>query len=267
MPGSRPLALERLEDRLTPTTSGITWPDGSHLTLSFVPDGTHVGDLTSNLFAALNATAGPTAAWQREILRAFQAWAGQANINVGVVADGGQPMGATGIVQGDSKFGDIRIAAVPLGNTSTLITNTAFQWSGTSWAGDVVINSSYRFSTGGSPGTADLYTAMLNEAGNVLGVLDSQTDPTSAVYYQYTGPKAGLNATDVADIRSLYGIHGRTADMYDAAGPNETRGSATNLGIPLTGLALQGDVTTATDIDYYKFSIPVLTPGVLGLNV
>ena len=40
---SRPLALERLEDRLTPATSGVTWPDGSHLTLSFVPDGTPVG--------------------------------------------------------------------------------------------------------------------------------------------------------------------------------------------------------------------------------
>src|SRR5436190_23074007 len=102
---SRPLAVERLEDRLTPATSGVTWPDGSHLTLSFVPDGTRVGDLSSNLFAAMNG-AGSTAAWQREILRAFEAWAAQADINVGVVADGGQPMGTTGIVQGDARFGD-----------------------------------------------------------------------------------------------------------------------------------------------------------------
>src|SRR5215218_2473162 len=100
---SRPLALERLEERLTPATSGVTWPDASHLTLSFVPDGTRVGDSQSNMFAALNAT-GTTAAWQQAILRAFQAWAGPANINVGVVADGGQALGTSGIVQGDARF-------------------------------------------------------------------------------------------------------------------------------------------------------------------
>src|SRR2546423_1265855 len=38
----RPL-LECLEDRCTPATSGVTWPDGTHLTLSFAPDGTPVG--------------------------------------------------------------------------------------------------------------------------------------------------------------------------------------------------------------------------------
>src|SRR5689334_11835405 len=112
-PRPRPLALERLEDRLTPATSGVTWPDASHLTLSFVPDGTRVGDLQSNLFSSLNAT-GTTAAWQQAILRAFQAWAATTNVNVGVVADGGQPLGTTGIVQGDAKFGDIRVAGVPL---------------------------------------------------------------------------------------------------------------------------------------------------------
>src|SRR3954471_10051761 len=196
---SRPLALERLEDRLTPATSGVTWPDGSHLTLSFVPDGTRVGDAPSNLFAALNAVA-PTAAWQQAILRAFQSWAAPANVHVGVVADGGQPLGANGVVQGDAKFGDIRVAAVPLGNTNTLITNTQFQWSGTTWSGDVVVNTSNLFSLGGAGGTGHLYPAKPNEAGNGLGVLDSTTDTTSAAYYQYVGPKAGLNINDVAAV-------------------------------------------------------------------
>ena len=100
----RPLRLECLEDRLAPSTTGVTWPDGSHLTLSFVPDGTRVGSSPSNLFAALNAGA-PTAAWQQAILRAFQAWAAPANLNVGVVPDGGQPLGTSGIVQGDGRAG------------------------------------------------------------------------------------------------------------------------------------------------------------------
>src|SRR5437764_7212065 len=168
MTARRPLSLECLEDRLTPATSGVTWPDGSHLTLSFVPDGTRVGDYRSTLFATLSA-AGSAAAWQRAILQAFQAWATPANLNVGVVPDGGQPLGTTGAVQGDARFGDVRIAAVPMA-AGTLITNTAFQWSGTTWSGDIVINTAYQFNIGGGSGKYDLYTAMLNEAGNVFGV-------------------------------------------------------------------------------------------------
>ena len=98
MARSRRLSLERLEDRWTPATSGVTWPDGQHLTLSFVPDGTPLGNTTSSLFKTLNAVA-PTAVWQREILRAFQAWAGNVNVNVGVVPDSGQPLGTGGAVQ------------------------------------------------------------------------------------------------------------------------------------------------------------------------
>ena len=173
MTQSRHIRVEVLEDRLAPSTSGVTWPDGGHLTLSFVPDGTQVGNFTSDLFQTLNAAA-PTAAWQRAILQAFETWLAAANVNVGVVADGGQPLGTSGAVQGDGRFGDIRVAAAPFGG-NTLITNTQFQWSGTTWSGDVVVNSNNLFSTGGKNGY-DLYTAMLNEAGNVLGVLDSHTD-------------------------------------------------------------------------------------------
>ncbi len=196
------LAIERLEERLVPSTTGIAWPEGN-LTLSFVPDGTQVGNYQSNLFSTLNRV-GSTGAWQQAVLRAFQTWATPANLNVGVVADGGQPLGTSGAVQGDSRFGDIRIAAAPLA-AGTLITNTQFQWSGTTWSGDVVVNSSYLFSLGGGSGTYDLYTSMLNEAANVFGVLDTHTDTASGVYYQYNGVKTGIDANDVADIRFLYG--------------------------------------------------------------
>src|SRR5262249_35114136 len=111
----------------------------------------------------------------------------------------------------------------------------------------------------------DLYTATLNEAGNVLGVLDSHTDPSSAVYYMYTGVKTGLTSGDVADIQSQYGT--RSADAYDAAGSNGSYASATNLGVALSGLTLQADVTTASDVDYYRFSVPVLAPAVVGLTI
>src|SRR5436309_3404004 len=112
MKNSRP-NIELLEDRSLPSTTGITWPDGSHLTLSFAPDGTSVGGVSSRLFQTLNAVA-PTATWETEILRAFQTYASYANLNVGVVADGGQPLGTDGLVQSDARFGDIRITAAPL---------------------------------------------------------------------------------------------------------------------------------------------------------
>src|SRR5437899_4335729 len=99
MARSRPLCLELLEDRITPATFGYAWPDGSHLTLSFAPDGTAVGGTTSNLQQTLNAVA-PTAAWEREILRAFQTWAVQTNVNIGVVADQGLALGSSGRPQG-----------------------------------------------------------------------------------------------------------------------------------------------------------------------
>ncbi len=243
-----------LEERLTPATSGVAWPDGAHLTLSFAPDGTQVGNYTSTLFQTLNAAA-PTAAWQREILRAFQAWAATANLNVGVVPDSGDPLGTTGAVQGDSRFGDIRIAAAPLA-PGTLMTNTPFQWSGSTWSGDILVNSTYAFSVGQGQvsGQYDLFTAALDEAANVLGVLDSQTDTTSAVYYQYTTAKAGLDANDVADIQSLYGA--RSADNYDAAKSNDTIAAPTSLSNEVTKLNFQADITTAQDVDYYLVKPP-----------
>src|SRR5207244_12784610 len=89
MPRSRRFLVERLEDRCTPSTSGITWPDGRHLTLSFVPDGTQVAGTPSSLFRTLNAVAS-TSVWEREIVRAFQPWAADSNVTIGVVHEGGQ---------------------------------------------------------------------------------------------------------------------------------------------------------------------------------
>src|SRR5207244_10766047 len=107
---ARPLLLEQFEDRVVPATFNVPWPDATSLTLSFAPDGTGAAGQASALFRALGARI-PTAAWQEEVLRAFQTWAVAANINVGVVPDGGQPFGSLGLKQGDPRFGDIRIGA------------------------------------------------------------------------------------------------------------------------------------------------------------
>src|SRR3954447_1918380 len=66
------LSIEHLEERCVPATWGNPWPDAAHLTISFAPDGTPLGDgQASSLFQTMSEGA-PSATWQRAILRAFQ---------------------------------------------------------------------------------------------------------------------------------------------------------------------------------------------------
>src|SRR5437868_3767062 len=121
-PGRLPLRFQQLEVRDVPSTFGVAWPDGKHLRLSFTPDGTLDGTAPSTLFQNLNIDLA-TSDWQLTVLRAFQTWAINANINVGVVADGGQDITTPGPLQGDDRFGDIRIDGVSLGSSVGAITS------------------------------------------------------------------------------------------------------------------------------------------------
>jgi hypothetical protein len=63
------LSLETLESRLVPyATTGNAWPQPNLVTISFEPDGTNLGGVSSNLFAAFNDKILPwTAADERGI--------------------------------------------------------------------------------------------------------------------------------------------------------------------------------------------------------
>jgi hypothetical protein len=243
--------LEQLENRLVPNAS--LWPDADHLTLSFVPDGTSVAGQSSNLNAKFNAVA-PTATWQQTILKAFQTWASQSNINVGVVADGGEPLGTTGLDQSDPRFGDIRIAAAPL--ASTAAATAAFYQEGSTWSGDVIFNSNFSFGTGA--GQYDLYTVALHEAGHVFNLPDQTTDPTSVEYATYQGVVQGPSAADIQAVQSFYGV--RTGDAFSAGVGNHTLQTAAPI-VPASGattaspMSVSGDVTTNQDVEYFSFQI------------
>src|SRR5262249_25771599 len=141
--------------------------------------------------------------WQAAILRAVEAWAANANINVDVVADSGDPLGTPGAPQGDVRFGDIRIAARPLSDNVLAITPPS-GFLGRTPTGDIVLNSNVLFSLQGDATHDDLYTVLLQEVGHALGVANS-TDPVSVMYEGYSGARAGLSAGDVAAIQALYG--------------------------------------------------------------
>lgn len=257
------LKLEELESRLTPSTTGVTWPDAAHLTLSFAPDGTDVGGAPSGLFRLLN-TQGTPAAWEHEILRAVQTWASAANINVSVMGDGGQPFGSGGAVEGDTRFGDIRVGAKPL-PAGTIATCTPFDWTGTTWAGDIVFNSNYSFGLSGN-GMYDLYTVVLHESGHAFGELDTTTDPSSAMYAAYLGVRSGLGAGDLTDIHSLYGS--RTPDAFDQKSSNDTIARASTIGSLIAFPTVDADITTPADVDYYKFTSLLSIPaGVTGFSI
>src|SRR5438132_2266758 len=113
---SAKLTVEAQEDRNLLANFGMAWPNAEHITLSFARDGTGVDGYQSSLFQSLNAQVS-TKAWEMEVLRALQTWAVNSNINIGIVADGGQALGSAGSLQGDTRFGDIRLAARAMGTT------------------------------------------------------------------------------------------------------------------------------------------------------
>lgn len=239
------LNIEALEDRSLP--SAAPWAAPGALTVSLAPDKTAIGPSgTSALFKTLNAVA-PQAVWQAELARAFQTWAAAADVSFGLVKDGGQAFGTPGDIQGDTRFGDVRIGAAPLVGS---LANTAVPgWGVGTWSGDITLNSLAAFAVNpASPAAgADLYTVALHEIGHSLGLGESD-DPASAMYRTYVGTRAGLSAADVAAVRALYGV--RTADRYEGVSGNGTLGTATALGAgDVIGLA--ADVTAPGDADVY----------------
>jgi hypothetical protein len=263
---TRKLQLEALEPREVPAIFGIPWANAENLTISFAPDGTKIAGYSqseieqdSKLFNELNS-GGNSSTWQIEILRAFQTWAVQSNINIGLVSDSGNPFGPEGLSSGTVQGGDFRVGALSLSPDVIAISQPYNPLSGT-WAGDILVNTTKDFTTSAQSGRYDVFSTFLHEASNALGLGDS-TDPTSVRYGSYNGIRTTLNAADIAAIQGLYGGV-RKADLYDAVVSNGTSATASIL-IPTLGNAgssgsrygatVRGDLTTQSDVDWYTYT-------------
>ena len=134
-------------------------------------------------------------------------------------------------------------------------------------AGGVILNTDKPFATSGDATKYDLYTVLLQGPGHALGVGNSP-DPASVMYTDHAGKRTGLSVGDVTSIQAIYGA--RRHDQFDAAAANNTSATATALSYVLNDdqykpndpslgakpFAAAADITSATDVDFYKVTAP-----------
>jgi hypothetical protein len=258
------LQFEKLERRDTPAAWGNPWPQPEQLTLSFAPDGTQVGTQVSSLTSHLRGSASSNAAWQREVLRAFQSWVNVANINLSLTSDKGLALGNDGGSQGNREQGDLRIAAAPL-SSQELGVAAPFDLLD-DWSGDVILNTQFRF--GRAAGQYDLYTVLLQESGHALGLANSLALDSAMYEGGYLGARAGLSASDITEIRKLYGA--RVPDRFEKTLGNDRLDLAHPISFildeeqtasldPMAGASpfvAAAELTHSQDVDFYRFTLP-----------
>ena len=122
------------------------------------------------------------------------------NVNLALVSDGGQAVGSSGNQQGDTRFGDIRIGAIPLPAGTLAETFLPPPINGGTAAGEILINSTVNWQINAS---YDLMTVVAHEFGHALGLGES-TVSTAEMYGTYNAIKQVLTSDDTSGIQSLY---------------------------------------------------------------
>jgi hypothetical protein len=164
-------------------------------------------------------------------------------------------MGAEGLLQGDSRFGDIRIGMATLSDNQ-LALSLPFDWAGGTAGGDIILNDQFFFNRGGTNGAYDLNAVLLHEAGHALG-LPHSTAAGSPMKACYQGPLEGLTLTDVQELDKLYGP--RLSDSFDKNKGNHSLKNAESIKLydgdrTIKDEVLNGDITKLEEQDYFKFS-------------
>jgi hypothetical protein len=262
--------VESLESRVVlSSATGNAWPNPQIITISFVPDGTNLGGVTSNLQSAFNSKPALAGKWQNIILQAAQTWAASTNINFAVVPDDGAPSGAGADQQGDPNHGDIRIGGYNFGSSTIARTYEPPPVNNYSIAGDMTFNTGQVFNVGS---TYDLLTVAIHEFGHALGLGESTggvSGSNAVMYPTYTGVKTTLATDDLQGIQSVYsGGNGRTPDVYNTSGSDGSFATATNLngiiaGSGLSTLVSKLDITRAGQVEDFTFNAPAGTGSTL----
>ncbi|MCI0460235.1 MAG: matrixin family metalloprotease, partial [Gemmataceae bacterium] len=177
-----------------------------------------------------------------------------------------------GVQQGDPGMGDIRIGGFDFGSSVIATADIPPPQNNFSVAGDITLNTGQWFVQGGAPGGYDLWTVMSHEFGHALG-LEHSSISAAQEYAFYTGIKWGLHSDDIAGIRNVYSANQtRSKDGWDAWQDNGTFATAMDftgfIQSDLTFMAGPGqDLTTWTDVDFYKFTVPSGFSGTLTARI
>ncbi len=264
-------ALESLESRVVLySASGAAWPNPQIITISFMPDGTNLGGVASNLQSTFNSIPSLASQWKSIILEAAQVWAQQTNINFMVVPDNGAPSGSGLYQQGDPGFGDIRIGGCNFGDNTLALTTQPPPLNNFSIAGDIMFNTGEGFNY---HTTYDLFSVAMHEFGHALGLYESSVY-SAVMYGYYTGVKFGLAPDDIAGIQSIYSNNGpRTPDAYNTNGlSNGSVTSAANITsqintTSLTALVPNLDLNTSSQKEYFTFTAPANSGSTMDVQV
>jgi len=255
--------VEGLEGRLLlSSATGARWAAPQRITYSFVPDGTSIGGVPSNLQATLNARF-PGVSWKDEFAQAAATWQKAANLNFAPVPDDGSPIGVAGNQQGDTRFGDIRIGGYAQPSGQLAFAYLPPPVNGGTNAGDIFFNTAQSWRIDGT--TFDLETVAIHEFGHALG-MDHSSLSAAAMWPAYTGTKPVLTTDDIGGIRAIYDA--RRVDPFDADGSNNTSGQADDITshldasgrLTLTGLDSTPPAGIASgDNDWFRVTAPATT--------
>ncbi len=226
----------------------------NRLTVSFAADGTSIFDQSSEMFSAF-ATMLNSDQIIDTILTGFNTWAQHGNLDIGLVADSGDPFGTPGRSFGDPRFGDVRIGAIPMPSDVYAVALGQGDFVSGTFAGDILFNSNAKFRD-----AEHFFSVALHEVGHALGL--KHTRDVNSTMHRFS-TRTELSGADILTFQDLYGLRNLDSHDEDDSNNNDSMDQATQIEFSDenqeeggTPSIIFGDISQANDVDYFKVDVP-----------